>query len=245
MKDIADKLFTAEHRLTTRRRAASVLREICEQHERVTMLPDGEEVDFASILLAVDEAENWIMLDVPVPASTPERIAAMQPLMGLTRYGGVYVGFQIEGVEAADWRGGPALRARFPDHVYFLQRRQHYRVPVGAGDVGPVTLVRLGGASVEGRCHDLSTGGMRMVARPALGGFPLRDGEHLAEVRFELKGVALATQARVQHIEEPVRMADGSLLLPIGVEFAQVSPMFQQTVARYVQERDREMLAGR
>jgi c-di-GMP-binding flagellar brake protein YcgR len=245
MKDIAAQIFSDEHRLTTRKRAAAVLREICEQHERVNLLPNGSARDMGSILLGVDEAEDWIMLDMPMPEVGLVELAGMEPLMGVARYAGVYVGFQVEALEMVDWRRAPALKARFPAHVYFLQRRQYYRVQVRPEDLGTVQLVRLGAATIEGRCHDLSAGGMRMLARPPQGDFPLRDGEHLAEVQFELKGTPLKVQGRIQHIEEPLQLADGSALLPIGVEFTQKPPNFEQTVARYVQERDRELLAGR
>ncbi len=245
MKDIADEIFSNEHRLTTRKRAASLLRDICEQHERVTLLPDGTAQDLGSILLAVDEAEDWMVLDMPVPALDLQALLAMQPLMGVVRYGGVYVGFQTEALQAISWRGSPALRSRFPQHVYFLQRRHYFRVPVGAGDVGTVSLLRLGEPLVEGTCHDLSAGGMRLLAQPRAGEFPLREGELLAGVEFSLKGTDLRVPGRVQHVDEAVRRADGSMMLPVGVEFTQKSPAFESFVARYVQERDRAMLAGR
>ena len=71
MKEIAEQIFSDEHRLTTRKRAALVLREICEQHERVALLPDGAERDLSSILIAVDETEDWIVLDMPMPSVDP------------------------------------------------------------------------------------------------------------------------------------------------------------------------------
>ncbi len=245
MKEIAEQIFSDEHRLTTRKRAALVLREICEQHERVALLPDGAERDLSSILIAVDETEDWIVLDMPMPSVDPAALLAMQPLMGVVRYAGIYVGFQTDALAVIDWRGAPALKSRFPSHVYFLQRRQYYRVPVGADDVGPVSLLRLGAAEVIGRCHDLSGGGMRLLAQPGHGEFPLRDGEVLASVQFTLKGVELQAQGRVQHLDEPVRRVDGSVVVPIGVEFTKKSAVFDATVSRYVQGRDREMLAGR
>ena len=245
MKDIADEIFSNEHRLTTRKRAASLLREICEQHERVTLLPDGASHDLGSILLAVDEAEDWMVLDMPAPAVEPRALLAMQPLMAVVRFGGVYVGFQTDALQTIDWRGAPALKSRFPKHVYFLQRRQYFRVPVGAGDVGTVSLLRLGEPVIAGVCHDLSAGGMRLLAQPRPGEIPLREGELLASVEFSLQGTALQVPGRVQNLGEAVRRADGSLVVPIGVEFTQKSPGFESFVARYVQERDRTLLAGR
>ncbi len=245
MKSITDEIFSHENRLTTRKRAATVLRDICEQHERVTLLPDGTTRDLSSILLAVDEAEDWMVLDMPAPPVDPQELLAMQPLMGVVRYGGIYVGFQTESLQTIAWRGAPALKSRFPQHVYFLQRRQYFRVPVGVGDVGPVSLLRLGEPLVQGACHDLSAGGMRLLAQPRAGEFPLREGELLASVEFSLQGTELRVPGRVQHLDEAVRRADGSVVLPIGVEFMQKSPAFESFVARYVQERDRAMLSGR
>jgi c-di-GMP-binding flagellar brake protein YcgR len=108
-----------------------------------------------------------------------------------------------------------------------------------------VVLVRQGAAALNGRCHDLSAGGMRVLVTPPTGDFALRAGEQLAELRFQLKGTALQTAARVQHVEEPVPLPNGQALLPVGLEFIDKSFSFDQAVVRYVQQRDRDLLSGR
>lgn len=245
MRNVAEQIFSSQHKLTTRKRAAAVLRDICEQHEQVALLPNGFSLEMSTILIAVDEAEDWILLDMPIPECSMDELQAMCPLMALARYAGVRVGFQLDAVTRVDWSSGPALKARFPSQVYFQQRRSYFRVQVGPDDVRGVRLIRLGAAPLEGRCHDLSAGGMRLLARPVLGDFPLREGENLVEIQFELRGSVLKVQGRVQHLGDAVRMADGSTMLPIGVEFGHRTPAFEQQVTRYVQERDRELLAAR
>ena len=244
MKNLLESLFTEKHRLTARRRALGVLHELCERHERLNLFVEGASREMPSILLEVDEHEASVVFDIPPDV---EGVAwdGESTLLAMARYEGVYVGFALEGIERAPWNDSTALRAALPEQVYYLQRRQYFRVPVGSSDVGEVLLVRQGAGAVSGRCHDISAGGMRVLVSPVEGDFPLRAGEQVPELRFELRGVALQTAARIQHVDEPMTLSSGKVLLPLGLEFLGKSFSFDQTVVRYVQQRDRDLLSGR
>ena len=244
MKHLLDVLFTEKHRLTARRRALGVLHELSKRRERLNLFVEGASRELPSLLLEVDEDAGCVVFDIP-PAVDGVAWDEHEPLLAIARHDGLFVGFALEEIERIDWNGAVALQAQLPPRVYNLQRRHHFRVPVGSGDVSAVVLVRQGAAALNGRCHDLSAGGMRLLAQPRPGEIPLREGELLASVEFSLQGTALQVPGRVQNLGEAVRRADGSLVVPIGVEFTQKSPGFESFVARYVQERDRTLLAGR
>lgn len=244
MKTLLETLFTEKHRLTARRRALAVLHELCQRHEIIGLFADGAPREMPSMLLDVDDDEGFVVFDIP-PGVDGVQWDGEQPLRALARYDGVYVGFALEDIERMTWKDAAALRAELPQQVYHLQRRQYFRVPVASGDVGAVVLVRQGAAALNGRCHDLSCGGMRVLVAPVGGDFALRAGEQLPELRFELKGVALQTAARIQHVDEPVVLPNGTALVPLGLEFVDKSFSFDQAVVRYVQQRDRDLLGGR
>ncbi len=244
MKHLLEVLFTEKHRLTARRRALGVLHELCKRRERLNLFVEGASRELPSLLLDVDEDAERILFDIP-PAVDGVAWDEHEPLLAIARHDGLFVGFALEEIERADWNGAVALQARLPPRVYHLQRRHHFRVPVGNGDVSAVVLVRQGAAALTGRCHDLSAGGMRVLVTPPAGDFALRAGEQLEELRFHLKGTALQTAARVQHVDEPVPLPNGRALLPVGLEFVDKSFSFDQAVVRYVQQRDRDLLSGR
>ena len=244
MKHLLENLFSERHRLTARRRAMAVLHEVCRNHERLNLFADGAPREMPSILLDVDEDGGTVVFDIPPQVEGVEWDQS-DPVLAVARYEGVFVGFELDDIEPVSWNGAQALQAALPPRVYYLQRRQYFRVPVGSSDVGAVLLVRQGAGAVSGRCHDISAGGMRVLVSPVEGDFPLRAGEQVPELRFELRGVALQTAARIQHVDEPMTLSSGKVLLPLGLEFLGKSFSFDQTVVRYVQQRDRDLLSGR
>lgn len=244
MKTVLESLFTPRHRLTARKRALSVLHDIWRRHERLSLFTEAANRELPSILLEVDDDEGFMVFDIP-PAVEGVAWDGRSALRALARYDGIYVGFELDDIDSVPWNGASALRAALPAQVYYLQRRQYFRVPVGSGDVGPVVLVRQGAAALTGRCHDLSAGGMRVLVTPVTGDFALRAGEQLPELRFELKGTPLRTAARIQHVDDLLVLPKGEALLPLGIEFVDKAFAFDQAVVRYVQQRDRDLLSGR
>ncbi len=244
MKHLLESLFSEKHRLTARRRAMAVLHEICRNHERLNLFADGAPREMPSILLDVDEDAGTVVFDIP-PEVEGVRWDQREPVLAVARFEGVFVGFELDDIEPVPWNDAQALQAALPPRVYYLQRRQYFRVPVGSGDISAVVLVRQGAAAVNGRCLDISAGGMRVLVSPVGGDFPLRAGELLQELRFQLKGTALQTAARIQHVDEPVQLPNGKSLVPLGLEFCEKTFAFDQAVVRYVQQRDRDLLSGR
>ncbi|WP_297912252.1 flagellar brake protein [Thiomonas sp.] len=244
MKHLLEDLFSERHRLTARRRAMAVLHEVCRNRERLNLFADGAPREMPSILLDVDEDAETVVFDIP-PEVEGVQWDRSDPVLAVARYEGVFVGFELDDIETVPWNGTQVLRAALPPRVYYLQRRHYFRVPVATGDVSAVVLVRQGAAAINGRCHDISAGGMRVLVNPVAGDFALRAGERLQELRFQLRGTALQTAARIQHVDQPVQLPNGRSLVPLGLEFCDKSFAFDQAVVLYVQQRDRDLLSGR
>jgi c-di-GMP-binding flagellar brake protein YcgR len=75
--------------------------------------------------------------------------------------------------------------------------------------------------------------------------FVLSEGEYLPQVRFELEGVELASEARVRFVGPVRNTRIRQPMRPVGIEFLNMSPNFEQRVMAYVQRRDRETLRER
>lgn len=244
MKDIAEQVFQDEHRLTTRERAAHVLRSLCAQHELLAVIPNGQGEEYGSMVLEVDVERGCLILDVFTPPRPVDELLEAQPFLCVARYRGIYVGFQADALQAVDWKGGQAYKVAFPRSTYYLQRRQFYRVPTDPSDIGSVTLQRKGALALQGIAHDISAGGMRVLV-PEPGDFDLHEGETLVCVDFYLKGQALSAPAEVQHLGAPLSTRGGVTLIPVGLSFVAPGSAFENAVLAYVQQRDRELLAAR
>jgi c-di-GMP-binding flagellar brake protein YcgR len=153
----------------------------------------------------------------------------------------VFVGFQSRLIERIDYEGYGALRIAYPEVIYYLQRRNFFRVTVGPGDISTVDIQRRGAKPLYGQCHDISVNGMRLIV-PSTVDFALTVGEYIPLVRFSLEDIELAVEAEVRFVgslrdtrtRQPVRQ--------IGIQFLNLSPGFEQRLQSYVQKRDRELL---
>ena len=244
MKEIAEQVFQDEHRLTTRQRADQILRSLRDQHELLAVMPNGHSQEFGSMVLEVDAERGHLLLDVFTPQRPLAELREEEPFLCVARFRGIYVGFQVEALQAVDWKGGQAYKVAFPTSTYYLQRRQFYRVPAAPQDIGPVTLQRRGAAALQGICHDISAGGMRVLV-PEPKDFDLHEGESLAGIAFYLRGQAVAVEAEVQHLGAPLQTRGSVTLIPLGLSFVSLPPAAEKIVVGYVQQRDRELLAER
>ena len=244
MKDIAEQMFQDQHRLATRERAMQILRSLCDQHELLAVMPNGQNEEYSSMVLEVDAEGSHLILDVFTPRHTVAQLQAGDPLLCVARFRGIYVGFQVSSLELVERPGGRAYRVAFPSSTYYLQRRQFYRVPTDPRDIGTVTLQRKGAAALQGMAHDISAGGMRVLV-PEPGDFDLLEGESLESVDFYLKGLSLTLAAEVQHLGTPLQTPGGVILIPLGLSFVAPPAAVERSLMSYVQQRDRELLAGR
>ncbi len=244
MKDIAEQVFQGEHRLTTRERAVQVLRSLCEQHELLAVMPNGQSEEYSSMVLEVDAEGGHLILDVFSPRRAVAELQEDEPFLCVARFRGIYVGFQVDRLQTVDWRDGLAYRVAFPGSTYYLQRRQFYRVPTDPRDIGPVTLQRKGAAALQGMAHDISAGGMRVLV-PEPRDFDLHEEEVLESVDFCLKGQSVILAAEVQHLGAPLQTRGGVTLIPLGLSFVAPPAAAEKALMNYVQQRDRELLAAR
>jgi c-di-GMP-binding flagellar brake protein YcgR len=241
MREVSAKLFREEYQLDSKQKADHVLNKIIERHEPLAVLPHDRAEEFSSTLLATNRPKHWLIIDELTPDIGNKRLENQAPFFTIGRYEGVFVGFQSRLLERIVFEGYGALRIAYPDAIYYLQRRNFFRVSVAPGDVSTVDIQRRGAKPLYGQCHDLSVNGMRLLVPSAID-YALTVGEYIPLVRFNLEDVALAVEAEVRYVgnlrdtrtRQPVRQ--------IGIQFLNMAPGFEQRLQAYVQRRDRELL---
>lgn len=241
MKDVTAKLFREEYQVDSEQKADHVLQKIIDRHELLAVLPHDRPEEFSSTLLVINRPKNWLIIDELTPDSGNRRLENDAPFFTIGRYEGVFVGFQSKLIERIDYEGYGALRIAYPELIYYLQRRNFFRVSVAPGDLSTVNIQRRGAKPLYGQCHDLSVSGMRLLVPSALD-YALTTGEYIPVVRFSLEDVELAVEAEVRYVgslrdtktRQPVRQ--------LGIQFLNMAPGFEQRLQQYVQRRDRELL---
>jgi c-di-GMP-binding flagellar brake protein YcgR len=241
MHEVSSKLFRQEFQLGSAQKAAHVLNKISESHEPLAILPHDRAEQFGSMLLAIDPERHWLIIDELTPAVGNQRVSVGSPFFVIGRHEGVFVGFQSRVLDRIDWEGYGALRVSYPEAMYYLQRRNFFRVVVAPGDVGSVELQRRGAKTIYGQCHDLSVNGMRLFVPSPLD-YALHEGEYVPMVRFSLLDIELAVEGEVRFVGNLRNAGGRQPMRQVGLQFLNMAPGFEQRLQQYVQRRDRELL---
>lgn len=244
MREVTATLFKDENRLTTQQKSEVVLRRLQQSREPIAVIPTGRAEEFTSMILALDRGKGEILIDELNPEHGNAFVLHGDPFFCLGKSEGVYVGFETRVIDRVMWEGYGALRVHYPKNTYYLQRRSFFRVLVNPGDINRVEIERRGARNLTGTCHDISGRGMRLLLTSPTD-FVLSEGEYLPQVRFELEGVELASEARVRFVGPVRNTRIRQPMRPVGIEFLNMSPNFEQRVMAYVQRRDRETLRER
>jgi c-di-GMP-binding flagellar brake protein YcgR len=241
MKEVTAKLFREEYQVSSEQKADHVLQKISERHEPLAVLPHDRAEEFSSALLLVNRPKHWLIIDELTPDGGNRRLENGAPFFTIGRFEGVFVGFQSMLIERIDYEGYGALRVAFPDLIYYLQRRNSFRVTVAPGDLSTVDLQRRGAKPLYGQGHDLSVNGMRLLVPSALD-YALTTGEYIPLVRFSLEDAELAVEAEVRFVGSLRDTKTRQPMRQLGIQFLNMAPAFEQRLQHYVQRRDRELL---
>ena len=240
MSEITPRHFKEEFRLSSDAHADLVLQRMRRDRETLIVIPGGHGEEYRSLVLEVNRKEGWVIIDELQPDLGNRRLAEGLPFFAIGRAEKIYAGFQGELLERLPWQGYGALRIAFPRAVFYLQRREFFRVPVSLGDVSSVELVRRGAAALRASCLDISASGMR-VTLPLDENTSPHVGERLEAVRFTLQEAYMEPEAEVRYVEAPGRFPQRRLR-QVGLRFLGLAPRLRERVLQYVQRRDRDLL---
>ncbi len=208
--------------------------------EWLTLFLSGEDTERMSTLLYLDSSRRYILLDQPSPRiESPLRPGSEVFFIG--RAAGVHAGLRCLAEGLHKWDGTDALQLRWPHAVYHLQRRSHFRVAVGSGEVGGLELQRRGKRSMRAECLDLSIGGMR-VKVPSSDDTPLALNDWIDRLSFRIDGQVVHCAALVRFIHPLRALPNHPPARMLGLQFQQLQPRQEMQLQRYVNRRDRELV---
>jgi len=225
------RLFEDRYALSSQVKAQHVLEELRSSHAFCTLWFDGRDRSFSTILL--ERRDDALLVDLPI--GFDGRAAPGGEVTLLARLDGVVTGCRTSLREIQD----DGLLLAVPEKVYQLQRRQLYRVPPAVQDPREVQIVRDGAQPLAATLQDISAGGLRVLAaRPE--DYPFQAGERLPRLTFRLRDSDELVAAAVVRFAEQQAGHPGGVVL--GLELQELGTAIRETIARYVQTRDREIL---
>lgn len=200
-------------------------------------------MSFRSTILAIDTAAGILTLDELSPRRGHERFVST----GRARVTGTVQGIPVRFtalLERVSIENGIACYAiRRPGEIHYAQRRQYYRVPIGAGLAGVVwaRVTLEDGAAVNSEIRDVSFGGAGLWLPQDT---PLCTGAQLYHCVFHLADDEdLICKAVVRYAFEEARTSRPCLR--IGVRFEDVSTQTLAVIRRCVAALERKRMRQR
>ena len=201
----------------------------------VTLANDGNL--YNSALLEVLPADNALLLDELHPGAGHTRVGVDTILHVFGRLQGVEMSFTTPVLRIGSQDGVAYYRAAIPTHIYYQQRRGHYRVRVGAGRSIPVLLPLDPQVELEGELFDISAGGIGIRLRQPPGD-RLAAGQRVDNCRIGLHD----SDPLVCDLEiRTVRSEGSSGQCVVGACFSAMERREQQRIQRFVASLDRDM----
>lgn len=235
-----DQSEYAQYLLHSPQEIAQILRGVMKSTELVTAYFDHGEQFFLTSIVAVQPAENALLLDYGVDAATNERALHASRLVFVTSQDRVKVQFPTGPVRQVEVNGRPAFRTHLPTSLLKLQRREYYRLatPMRA----PLTcVIPATEGPIETTLTDISVGGVGLSGFPRE--HPLEPGSRYTGCRIVLpeEGTIL-TALEVRSVQD-VTMRSGTVVKRAGCRFVDLPASQQAMVQRYITRIERERVA--
>jgi c-di-GMP-binding flagellar brake protein YcgR len=154
----------------------------------------------------------------------------------------VKIQFRLGPCERTTFEGTDAIKARMPDAMLRLQRRENFRL---ATNLGPALMAKFlidGKKQVEARVLDLSTGGLALAVPQRVA--TLNPGLELSECRILLTGIGpVIVNLRVRNVFM-ISTQTGDVQRA-GCQFINLSPEIRNSVQLYIMDVERKRRASR
>ncbi|WCE03697.1 flagellar brake protein [Pseudoxanthomonas sp. JBR18] len=230
------------------RQIRRLLRALIDQRATLTVHLMGRDQSFASAILEVDEDEDQVLLDGSVNEASNQAAERAGTLLCFAQLDRVRVRFRIEALDRIEQNGRTAFRFPLPDSLYYLQRREFYRLETPITE-SPTCILRIPDSSaadpieLEARVVDISGGGLAValpVDVPRLTTHVTYPECQLALPDHQPFSVPLMVCSQQRQV-----LPSGVEFLRIGLQFGQLPRGADELIQRYIFRVDRERTARR
>ncbi|MFI3121323.1 MAG: flagellar brake protein [Methylococcaceae bacterium] len=118
---------------------------------------------YITTLLDIDEKNNTVILDYGAKEDLNQRLLNAGKVAFDTEYCGIKVSFTGEALKKVDYKGETAFSMPMPKSLYWMQRREFFRVKPTLSNPCFCHLVLKGRPPVDLKIYDISLSGFAMI----------------------------------------------------------------------------------
>ena len=169
---------------TGRVQVVRVLRELAERPDVITAYFNQGSRQLLTAVLEVRADRNLLVLDQGPNERVNQQAVETDRLLCVTQHNRVSVKFSCTGLQRARSQGHPVFACPIPESVYYLQRREFFRVPLPHQNPVLCRIPRDGGDPLELPVLDIGVGGLALL--DAQDRLPLEPLEELRDCGIHL-----------------------------------------------------------
>ncbi len=161
MSAMPEEQMRDEHLLKTPEDVYGAIRKIVLMESPVRIIIDGSDDEFHSAITQTNLKNNSFFLDKVIPDFGNDLIRSGKRFNVECRSQGVHIAFRVDG-RLRYQPDNQQYRAELPGEVFYLQRRNAYRVQIPpAHEINVTVTMNDTGEEITGRLHDISCNGFK------------------------------------------------------------------------------------
>ncbi|MGR8931492.1 MAG: flagellar brake protein [Gammaproteobacteria bacterium] len=195
---------------------------------------------FLTTIIDLDEKQKTINLDCAPSDNLDQQLLSSDKVLFRTELEGIKVSFSGKGIKKINTDGEWVLSMPIPDSIFWMQRRQFYRVkiPLSHNNSYCKLTFRIDDEEITEsfRLYDLSIAGFSLLNPNPKWAEQLQPGAEFADCTLRLHNgnqgyVSFVVKNNVQIRSSPLAVQD-----KIGCLFHPLTPSFESNVQRYMQD---------
>jgi c-di-GMP-binding flagellar brake protein YcgR len=197
---------------------------------------------YITTLLGIDEKNNTLVLDYGPKEDLNQRILNAKKVAIDTDYIGIKVSFTGTGLKKITYKGEAAFSMPIPGSIFWMQRREYYRVKSPLSSPSFCQLILEDGKTVNLKLHDISLSGFAMlnvskeISDLLIVGTPfsqcklILSGAGEGMISFEICNKYIINPDKTQKIQK------------IGCKFIKLTRSVEDVIQNYMQQVQRDDL---
>lgn len=228
----------SQYLLREKREIAFVLRQLGARRAMISAYYGHAQAFILSTVIDVAPDDKYFYLDLGTDEAAIGEALAQGHLLCAAQLDKVKIQFPLEHIERTQHEGFPALRARLPELLLRLQRREYYRLSAPSLDALNCQIPLRDGRRINAQILDISGGGLAIMAPPE--GQELEVGARFENCRLELpEGPPITVSLEVRNMYRMVTRG-GREVLRAGCQLIELRTAEANLIQRYILKAERE-----
>ncbi len=199
---------------------------------------------FLTAILEVNEADNSIVFDCGPKEELNKQLLKSPRVTFQADFAGIKCSFKGNGLKQILYNEEPAFSMPIPESIYWMQRREFFRIKSPRSKGSYCQLIFENQTSVNLMLYDISLTGFSLLNTSTEISDLLIPGMQMEKSRLVLSGAgedAISFKVCSKLIINPDKIA-ALKIKKIGCSFTRITPLFESTVQRYINQLQRESI---